>query len=83
MKTIRVYADTSVFGGLYDEDFQEESNEFFDEVKKNRFTLVTSAVVQAEIEPSPEKVKLFFEGIVDIAEIVEVSEEALRLRDAY
>jgi predicted nucleic acid-binding protein len=83
MKTIRVYADTSVFGGIYDEDFQEESKEFFDEVKRNRFTLVTSAVVQAEIEPSPEKVKEFFEEIIDITEIIEVSEEAIQLRDAY
>jgi predicted nucleic acid-binding protein len=83
MKTIRVYADTSVFGGIYDEDFQEESREFFDEVKRNRFILVTSAVVQAEIEPSPEEVKEFFKGIIDITEIVEVSKEAIQLRDAY
>lgn len=83
MKTIRIYADTSVFGGIYDEDFQEESREFFDEVRRNRFTLVTSAVVQAEIEPSPEEVKKFFKEIIDITEIVEVSKEAIQLRDAY
>ena len=80
---IRVYADTSVFGGIYDNDFQKESKEFFDEVKKNRFTLVTSAVVRAEIEPAPEKVKIFFEELIKIAEIVDVSKDALELRDAY
>ncbi|MDI6735360.1 MAG: type II toxin-antitoxin system VapC family toxin [bacterium] len=68
---------------LYDEDFQKESKEFFDEVKRNRFTLVTSAVVQAEIEPSPKKVKEFFEEIIAITEVSEVSEEAIQLRDAY
>ena len=83
MKTIRVYADTSVFGGVYDEDFEEVSHEFFSEVKRNRFTLVTSAVVQAEIEPASEKVKKFFEEIIDLAEIIDVSEESLLLRDAY
>lgn len=28
MLNIRVYADISVFGGVYDDDFQNESEEF-------------------------------------------------------
>jgi predicted nucleic acid-binding protein len=83
MINIRVYADTSVFGGIYDDDFQDESKEFFEEVKRSRFTLITSAVVQAEIEPAPEKVKIFFNDMLEMAEIVDVSKEALQLRDAY
>ena len=83
MINIRVYADTSVFGGIYDDNFQDESKKFFEEVKRNRFTLVTSAVVQAEIEPAPEKVKIFFNDIIEFAEIVDVSIQALHLRDAY
>ncbi|OIP38033.1 hypothetical protein AUJ95_07315 [Candidatus Desantisbacteria bacterium CG2_30_40_21] len=83
MINIRVYADTSVFGGIYDNNFQDESNEFFEEVKKNRFVLITSAVVQAEIEPAPEKVKIFFNDMIEFAEIVDISTEALYLRDAY
>ena len=83
MINIRVYADTSVFGGIYDDDFQDESKEFFEEVKRSRFVLITSAVVQAEIEPAPEKVKIFFNDMIEIAEIVDVSKEALQLRDAY
>ncbi len=58
MVNIRVYADTSVFGGIYDENFQDESKEFFEEVKRDRFTLITSAVVRTEIESAPEKVKI-------------------------
>jgi len=80
---IRVYADTSVFGGIFDDDVQNETEEFFEEVKKNRFTLITSAVVKAEIEPAPEKVKIFFNELIEIAEIVDISKEALQLRDAY
>lgn len=83
MINIRVYADTSVFGGIYDDDFQDESKEFFEEVKRSRFALITSAVVRAEIEPAPEKVKIFFNDMIEIAEIVDVSKEALQLRDAY
>lgn len=80
---IRVYADTSVFGGIFDDDFQNETEEFFEEVKKNRFTLITSAVVKAEIEPAPEKVKNFFNELIEIAEIVDISKNVLQLRDAY
>lgn len=80
---IRVYADTSVFGGIHDDDFQIESEEFFEEIKKKRFALVTSAVVQAEIEPAPEKIKDFFNEMIETAEIIDISEEALQLRDAY
>ncbi|MEK0369484.1 MAG: type II toxin-antitoxin system VapC family toxin, partial [Nitrosopumilus sp.] len=83
MINISVYADTSVFGGIYDDDFQDESKEFFEEVKRGRFTLITSAVVRAEIEPAPEKVKNYFNDMLEFAEIVDVSKEALQLRDAY
>lgn len=83
MINISVYADTSVFGGIYDDDFQDESKEFFEEVKRGRFTLITSAVVRAEIESAPEKVKNYFNDMLEFSEIVDVSKEALQLRDAY
>ncbi len=52
---MKVYADTSVFGGVFDEEFAEPSKEFFAEVKSGRFDLVVSAVVQAEIASAPEE----------------------------
>ncbi|MCH7591985.1 MAG: hypothetical protein IH989_04280 [Planctomycetes bacterium] len=55
-KTARVYADTSVFGGVFDEDFQQASTRFFEQVRRGRFELVSSAVVQAEIDPAPDEV---------------------------
>ncbi len=53
MKKIRVYADTSVFGGVYDTEFDTPGRIFFDQVKSGRFSLVISAVVQDEIETAP------------------------------
>ncbi len=44
---------------------------------------MTSAVVQAEIQPAPQKVKQLFERFIGVSEIVDISEETLRLRDAY
>ena len=31
--TLRVYADTSVFGGAFDEEFEDASKMFFDQVR--------------------------------------------------
>ncbi|MBU0568859.1 hypothetical protein KJ693_12645 [bacterium] len=53
MGIIRVYADTSIFGGVYDEEFKQPSLTFFEQVRAGQFVLVTSAVVQAEITLAP------------------------------
>lgn len=34
---IRVYADTSVYGGVFDEEFSVPSRRFFDRVRQGRF----------------------------------------------
>ncbi len=83
MAIIRVYADTSVFGGVFDEEFETPSRAFFDQVRNGRFHLVTSALIQEEIDPAPLQVKEFFNQILPMVEVVEVSEETLSLRDAY
>jgi hypothetical protein len=44
-KPMRVYADTSVFGGICDKEFEEASAAFFDLVRASRFRLVVSPVV--------------------------------------
>jgi predicted nucleic acid-binding protein len=83
MKAIRVYADTSVFGGLYDEEFQQPSQTFFAQVKSGQFGLVTSAVVQDEMIAAPAIVRRFFAEMLSYAEVADVTASALELRDAY
>ena len=80
---MKVYADTSVFGGVFDQEFSDPSRRFFDEVETGQFVLVTSAVVEAEIEPAPEQVKAFFAKYAEWAAIAEVTEEVLELRSRY
>lgn len=46
---MRIYADTSVFGGIFDEEFAEHTKQFFAEIDAGYFALVTSAIVEAEI----------------------------------
>jgi len=45
--------------------------------------LVTSAIVQDEITFAPTEVKDFFEHMLVFSEVVEVTEQALDLRNAY
>ena len=42
MRKIRVYVDTSVFGGAFDEEFTEPSRRFFQRVEKGEFVVVLS-----------------------------------------
>lgn len=83
MKELRVYADTSVFGGWGDEEFQHASRAFFDQVRAGRFQLVTSALVEAELEPAPVEVRQLFDEMLPLAEVTEISADALGLRRAY
>lgn len=80
---MKVYADTSVFGGVFDEEFLQPSKEFFDEVIGGRFLLVSSAVVKAEISAAPQQVQEFFSMIIAEAELAELTQEVLELRQAY
>jgi predicted nucleic acid-binding protein len=45
----RVYVDTSVFGGVFDNEFRNASIVFFDQVRKGEFSIITSPVVIDEI----------------------------------
>jgi hypothetical protein len=35
----RIYIDTSVFGGYFDEEFSEHTMPLFDRIKKDEFTV--------------------------------------------
>lgn len=80
---MRIYADTLVFGGAFDEEFAEPTKRFFSEIDARRFTIVTSAIVEAEIEPAPKKIREFFAHYEAIAEIAQITEEMLLLQQQY
>lgn len=77
---IRTYADTSVYGGLHDEEFAEASQRFFDQVHGGRFGLVTSAVVDDELEEEPPEVQADYRALIPHASAVDVTDEALDLQ---
>ena len=79
----RVYADTSVWGGVLDEEFQDASRSFFEEVRQGRFHLICSAVVDRELQAAPKEIKNFYQGMLASTEIVEVTLDAMELQEAY
>jgi hypothetical protein len=82
-KVIRVYADASVYGGAFDEEFAAASQEFFDQVRSGRFRLVVSAIVADELQEAPEHVLALFEEMRLLADAADVTDEAIDLRQAY
>ena len=80
---IRVYADTSVFGGVFDEEFARASTVFFDGIRSGRLLLVTSAIVEDELVGAPTKVRQYFEQLLPLMHRAELSEQAIALRRAY
>lgn len=56
----RLYFDTSVFGGIYDKEFQVETEQLFDMVRDGEITCVYSDLTEFELENAPEKVKEHF-----------------------
>jgi hypothetical protein len=84
MKRLRVYADTSVYGGCFDEEFARESLAFFEAVRKGKFKLIVSPTVLAELQRAPLQVRRVLAELSEQAvEMVEIADEVERLRDAY
>lgn len=80
---IRVYADTSVFGGVFDAKFAKESSAFFEAVRRGEFQLVVSDIVRDEIVLARKEIQDFYYEMAKLAEGVTGDDEAIVLRNAY
>jgi predicted nucleic acid-binding protein len=81
MRTLRVYVDTSVFGGVFDDEFAEPSQRFFDRVRAGEFIVLVSQTTLGEIAGAPVHIRRFFddipeEMIIELADLIEVEELA-------
>jgi hypothetical protein len=83
-KPLRVYADTSVFGGCFDDEFKAESVRFFAEVREGQFVVVVSNVTLDELELAPQPVRGVLANLPpEQVGIVNTSPESDGLRKAY
>jgi predicted nucleic acid-binding protein len=80
----RIYLDTSVFGGYFDEEFIEHTIPLFDRIKNGDFILLYSSVTQDELENAPLVVKTLVQDLkADNTEFLETTTEAVDLASAY
>jgi predicted nucleic acid-binding protein len=80
---IRVYADTSVFGGVFDPEFARASRAFFEQVAQGLLHLVTSRLVASELRGAPQHVRDFAEWFLANTEEARISPECWALANAY
>jgi len=84
MKKQRIYLDTSVFGGYFDDEFQEFTQPLFERIKSGEFTIIFSTVLEAELESAPKKVQdLVLKIENDDTEFVEETSDAVELASEY
>ena len=80
----RLYFDTSVFGGVYDEEFEEISILLFEKVKLGQIICVYSDLSETELQNAPQKVRDFFADLpAEYTQLVEVTEEAFELAPLF
>ncbi len=82
-RAVRIYADTSVFGGVFDAEFERASLELFDLARRGRCKIVVSSLVIDELVEAPNSVRFMFHELRSLLEVVGVTEQALELQQAY
>jgi len=84
MKEQRLYLDTSVFGGYFDDEFHVFTKPLFRRIYNGEFTIIFSTILEEELGLAPEKVRKLVRGIdKDKAEFVTETENAVELATEY
>ena len=80
----RFYFDTSVFGGVFDTEFEEATLLLFDRVKSGDIICMFSDLTETELLNAPERVKQHFKNLPkENIERVIVTDEILMLASKY
>ena len=80
----RIYIDTSLVGGYFDEEFKEATIKLFERLDNNEVVFVVSDLLDLELINAPQQVREhLLKFSADKFERVELTEEALRLADSY
>lgn len=81
---LRIYTDTSVIGGCFDEEFAEHSNRFMDGVRAGRYKLLISDVVARELLAAPPRVqKVLADLHLNQVESITINPAVRDLTEAY
>ena len=84
MVRTRIYIDTSVIGGYFDNEFEEVTKELFIRIRNKDFNVFISEISINELIPAPQQVKDLFEEIPgDCLFQLEFTEEVIEVADHY
>lgn len=79
-----LYLDTSVIGGVFDEEWKESTQEMFRQAGFGLYRLVASVVTANELLGAPAEVQGYFAStFTDSAQILELTDDAETLAHAY
>ena len=80
----RIYIDTSIIGGYFDEEFKEATIKLFDRLSNNEIIFVVSELLDLELLNAPQHVReLLHNYSADSFQRIELTEEAINLADDY
>jgi len=80
----RIYIDTSVIGGCFDDEFQTESNWIIDQIKKGLIKAIYSEVTEQELRKAPNHIKELVKSLPrNNFEYISISDEATDLAMKY
>jgi predicted nucleic acid-binding protein len=80
----RLYLDTSVFGGYFDEEFALHTIPLFTRLQRGDFILLFSTITQDELIHAPEKVRELVQSIkAESTELLNMTDEAVELATEY
>lgn len=83
MKTPRLYLDTSVIGGYYDEEFMVASRRLFDDITEGRYIAIVSNLTYRELIKAPDRIKALVDNEVFPFQSLKFDDEAEALTEAY
>lgn len=80
----RIYIDTSVVGGYFDEEFKDDTLPLFERLEKGEIIFVVSDLLDLELINAPQKVReLLHNYSIEKFNRIELTEEAILLADTY
>ena len=80
----RIYIDTSVVGGYFDEEFKEDTIKLFGRFENDEIIFVVSDLLDLELLNAPQKARaLLLKYPPEKFERIELTEEAVKLANTY
>ena len=83
MKKIEIYLDTSIIGGLFDNEFKQQTESLIEKIKNEKITGVISEITIRELENAPENVRKSFESYKNKLLVIQITDEIEQLAEEY